>query len=46
MYKTRYQAVKARATESCYSTSDIIVKVCGGYVIMTPSEYNTWRKQK
>lgn len=40
LYTSRYFAKK----ES--SSSDVIVKVYGGYKIMTASEYTTWRKQK
>jgi len=40
IYDTRYQASKAA------SGADVIVKVCGGYAIMTPDEYSTWRKQR
>ena len=39
-YNTRYQA-KKNATGA-----DVVVKVEGGYKVMTCSEYNTWRKQK
>lgn len=46
IYKTRYQAIKARKTDRVYSMMDKIVKVEGGYTIMTASDYNTWRKQK
>ena len=24
----------------------VVVKVCGGYTIMTASQYNGWKKQK
>ena len=40
IYTTRYQARKAA------SSADVVVKVCGGYAIMSASEYSTWRKQK
>lgn len=46
IYTTHYQAIKARETDRVYSTADKIVKVDGGYIIMTASDYNTWRKQK
>ena len=39
IYTTRYQAQKAK-TGDCK-----IVKVDGGYMLMTYSEYNTWHKQ-
>ena len=40
IYNTRYQAKKY-----CKS-NEKIVKVCGGYVIMTYSEYEIWKNQK
>ena len=40
-YDTRYQAEKARK-----KGEEIIVKVSGGYVIMTYREYQIWKKQK
>ena len=40
LYTSRYFAQKAA------SGADVVVKVDGGYKIMTASEYNTWRKQK
>ena len=40
-YKTRYQAEKARI-----KGEEIVVKVCGGYAVMSYAYYNTWRKQK
>ena len=39
-YNTRYAARKAA------SGGDVVVKVCGGYAVMTASDYNTWRRQK
>jgi hypothetical protein len=36
----RYQARRRS------SGGEIMVKVCGGYTVMTAAEYNTWRKQK
>jgi hypothetical protein len=40
IYITRYQARK-NATGS-----EIVVKVAGGYVIMSAYEYQAWRKQR
>lgn len=40
LYTTRYYAHKA-CTGDC-----VVVKVYGGYAIMTASDYNTWRKQR
>ena len=40
LYTTRYYARKA-------CTGDrVVVKVCGGYTIMTASNYNVWRSQR
>lgn len=41
VYKNRYQAEKDRR-----KGSEVIVKVSGGYVIMTYDEYAIWKKQK
>ena len=40
-YETRYQAEKARI-----KGAEIVVKVCGGYAVMSYDYYYTWRKQK
>ncbi len=40
LYTTRYYARKAA------TGADVVVKVCGGYMIMTASNYNIWRKQR
>ena len=40
IYKNRYQAQKA------YAGDEVIVKVCGGYTVMTYDAYVTWKKQK
>lgn len=45
-YKTRYQAEKARKANPYISSASVIVKVCGGYVIMSPRDYEIWKKQK
>lgn len=46
IYKNRYQAEQAREIMPCFSMADKIVKVCGGYTIMTPDQYQIWKKQK
>lgn len=46
IYKTRYQAEKEKRESAWHSTADKVVKVEGGYVIMTDSEYRTWKGQK
>ena len=40
LYTTRYYAHKAANGE------DVVVKVCGGYTIMTAADYNIWRNQR
>ena len=40
LYTTRYYARKAA------TGTDVVVKVCGGYTIMTAEDYNIWRKQR
>lgn len=40
LYITRYYARKAA------TGADVVVKVCGGYTIMTATDYNVWRKQR
>ena len=40
IYSTRYQARKARRSD------EIVVKVCGGYALMTYDQYYIWRGQK
>lgn len=40
LYTTRYYARKA-CPGDCF-----VVKVCGGYTIMTAANYNVWRNQR
>ena len=40
IYKTRYQAKKAARG------GEMVVKVCGGYAVMTAEQYHIWKKQK
>lgn len=40
LYSSRYYARKAA------SGADVVVKVDGGYQIMTAADYNTWKKQR
>lgn len=40
IYPTRYQAKKNATSE------DKVVKVCGGYAVMTIDEYNTYKGQR
>lgn len=46
IYKTRYHAMKAKREGAFYNGADIVVKVEGGYKLMTAEDYRTWRKQK
>lgn len=46
-YSTRYQADKIRKTDPYHRSDEVIVKVCGGYKLMTPDYYyNIWKRQK
>ena len=40
LYTSRYYAKKAA------SGDEVVVKVEGGYTVMTADYYNTWKKQK
>ena len=40
LYTSRYYARKAA------TGADVVVKVCGGYTIMSASQYNIWRAQR
>ena len=40
IYKSRYYAKKAARGD------EVVVKVDGGYKIMSASNYNIWKKQK
>jgi hypothetical protein len=40
LYSSRYYARKAA------TGAEVIVKVCGGYTIMTAANYNIWRNQR
>lgn len=46
LYPTRYYAEKARDKCSMFDGSEKVVKVCGGYKLMTPYEYEVFRYQK
>lgn len=41
IYKARYQAEKVRA-----KGEEAVVKVCGGYTVMSYQDYYIWRKQR
>lgn len=40
LYTSRYYARKDATGD------EVVVKVCGGYRIMSASDYNVWRKQR
>jgi hypothetical protein len=40
LYSSRYYARKAA------TGADVVIKVCGGYTIMTAADYNIWRNQR
>lgn len=40
IYETRYKAKKAATGD------DVVVKVEGGYTVMSASDYQIWKKQK
>ncbi len=44
-YTTRYQAEKVRRTDPYHNSTERIVKVTGGYALMTEKEYQVWKKQ-
>lgn len=46
LYPTRYYAEKDRDNCSMFDGSEKVVKVCGGYRIMTVSQYEMFRNQK
>lgn len=41
VYPNRYQAEKA-----CIKGKEVVVKVDGGYAVMTISKYQIWKHQK
>lgn len=40
IYETRYKAKKAATGD------DVVVKVEGGYTVMSASDYQVWKRQK
>lgn len=46
IYETRYKAEKEKKTNPWIRSDSVIVKVNGGYVIMTAEEYRIWKNQK
>lgn len=46
IYPTKYMADKVRKTSPWHSTSERIVKVCGGYMLMDERTYYVWKNQR
>ena len=46
IYKTRKEADTVRKTDPWHSSDELIVKVDGGYALMTSEEYRIWKSQK
>ncbi|MBQ1573546.1 MAG: hypothetical protein IIZ78_20680 [Clostridiales bacterium] len=46
IYETRKAADQARKTDPWHRSDERIVKVCGGYALMSEDEYRTWKNQK
>lgn len=46
IYTTRYMADKVRKTSEWHNSDERIVKVDGGYVLMTEEQYRIWKGQK
>lgn len=42
IYKTKDSAEEAKRTDPQYSTGDMVVKVDGGFAIMSAKEYIDW----
>ena len=42
IFKTRNLAEDARRTNPVYNTTDMIVKVDGGFAVMTAHDYLSW----
>ena len=46
IYKTRKEADEVRKTDPFHHSDERIVKVYGGYMLMTEEEYRIWKNQK
>ena len=46
IYPSRYQAIKVAFTVYLSRSDFVVVKVCGGYSVMSVSDYRVWRLQK
>lgn len=46
IFETRYAAKKFLKENPFHSSAEKIVKVCGGYTVMTEWDYRVWKNQK
>ena len=46
IYETKKAADHVRKTDPLHRSDERIVKVCGGYALMSEDEYRTWKNQK
>lgn len=46
IFKTRKSAERERDTSSWYNGDEIVVRVEGGYTLMSPEDYRVWRNQR
>ena len=46
VYKTRKEADEVRKTDPWHRSDERIVKVDGGYVLMSEEDYRVWKNQK
>lgn len=46
IYETRKAADHVRKTDPWHRSDERIVKVRGGYALMSEDEYRTWKNQK
>ena len=46
VYETRKEADEVRKTDPYHRSDERIVKVEGGYTLMTEEEYRVWKNQK
>lgn len=46
LFTSRYFAKKFITSSPYASSTDVVVKVDGGYTIMTSEEFSVWKRQK
>ena len=46
IYETKAEADYVRKTDPWHRSDERIVKVSGGYALMSEDEYRTWKNQK